>query len=736
MNENGQTINENGQALNEEGLPFVNVTETIAEQDDTFGKGVVQTFKPAEEKSKEERKKWMNSILNELEQDEGEENLVNLKQSQSDQDSQKSSHARVSSADRPLPPKSVLKHTFHNVSPDPKFGASGMRKGFLNMNPSSPAAEHSSDPIEQVRWMAADDNMSASTSSLGSMVDQMTNGDERMSRSGEIGGKLKKKKKTVRIQSPEGVRESKSVREELVGPIRETNKIGRDIEDEGNEEEAKMIVELLGIDAIKGHPQYESIKQSMNAQKEEAIRSAEQANASYQTTSKTGDNGPSVRKEVIEHIPGASIPLQPSNSRKDSSVFKKGFLNVKPKQFTKPPLPPLPVGPKTTQGISALERATNRDEIISEERIKQGLTPSVPHARPSKAFAEKIEARKRGETISNKSDDLNADDDDEKPVKMSKVRFGESNDGKVDVKVGTAATEATDRSQDDQMAGIVNDDDSDEDDDDDVMAELGLEVYDEELDEDQVDALGYFSDEDADPDIGFDSDDMIEAIVPPQFDSDVGEINNDELRQEYERIKASLVQQNGFHPSILSEGQRSREDVMPSDTMEGLEDGQDLSLIDGGTDQNANLSRFRRERLHRAMMNKKPVSRELGSGTSSSTTDASSTLRGAHNVGPSMLIPALANVRFPKQKEDGTIPTSANEIELDGQSDEEDDRLENVMRARLEQRELNKKEGIKQQSATEHKPPEIISIPGEKSAPKSTKKTSLFKARMQGQSNE
>ncbi|PWN32402.1 uncharacterized protein FA14DRAFT_175198 [Meira miltonrushii] len=729
MNENDQIINENGQTLNEEGLPFINVTEQIAEQDDRFGKGVVQTFRPTEEKSKEERKIWMNSILNQLEQDEGEENVIQ-KHLQTEQNSQKSSHTRVSSADRPLPSKSVLKHTFHNVSPDPKFGASGIRKGFLNMNPSSPAAEHSSDPIEQVRWMAADDNMSASTSSLGSMADQMTNADERMSRSGEIGGKVKKKKKSVRIQSPEGVRESKSVREELVGSIRETKKIGSDVEDEGNEEEAKMIVELLGIDSIKGHPQYESIKQSMKAQEDEARRSTEQANAKYQSTGKATDGVPSVRKEVIEHAPGKTSALPSSSkSRKDSSAFKMGFLNVKPKQYTKPPLP---AGPQTTQGISALERATNRDEIISEERIKQGLTPSVPHARPSKAFAEKLEARKRGGTISNELNDIHTEN--EGSAKMSKVRFGETNDGKVDVQVGTAATEATNKFQNDPMAGIVDDDNSDEDD---VMAELGLEVYDEELDEDQVDALGYFSDEDADPDIGFDSDDMVEAIVPPQFDSDAGEINNDDLRREYERIKASLMQQNGFHPSKLSEGQKSGESSMPTDDMEGLNDGQDLSLIEEGADQNANMSRFRRERLHRAMMGKKATSRELGTGSSSSTDDPSAALRNAHNVGPSMLIPALANVRFPKQKEDGTIPTSANEIELDGQSDEEEDRLENVMRARLEQRELNKEEGMKQQSATEHKPPEVLSTSVHKeNPPKTAKKTSLFKARMQGQSNE
>lgn len=709
MNENdGQSINDNGQALNEEGLPFINVTEKIVEQDDTFGKGVVQSFRPTEKKSKEERKKWMNSILDDLEKDE--ENLSEI------QNTQNSLHTRIPSADRPLPPKSVLKHTFHNVSPDPKFGASGIRKGFLNMNPSSPAAEHSSDPIEQVRWKAAaDDNMSASTSSLGSMADQMTNNEERMSRSGEVGLKQKRKKKTVRIQSPEGVRE------ELVGPIRETKRLERDIEDEGNEEEAKMIVELLGIDSIKGHPQYDSIKQSMKAEEKQAVRAAEQANSNYSSTnSKIVDGVPSVRKEVIEHAPGTKSKL-----KNDSAPFKKGFLNIKPKQYTKPLLPP---GPQTTQGISALERATNRDELISEERIKQGLTPTVPHARPSKAFAEKIEARKRGETISNESDNIY----EGQTNTMNKVRFGESNDGKINVKVGTAATEATNKFQnDDHMAGIINDDNSDEDD---VMAELGLEVYDEELDEDQVDALGYFSDEDVDPDIGFDSDDMIEAIVPPQFDSDIGEINNDELRQEYERIKASLIQKGVFHPSNLSERQKSEQDSMPSESMEGLNDGQDLSLIEEGIDQDSKLSKFRRERLHRAMMGKKAFSRELGTGSASKLNNSNSTLRDARNVGPSMLIPALANVRFPKQKEDGTIPTSANEIELDGQSDEEEDRLESVMRARLEQRECNKNEdNIRQQSATDNKPPEITH---EENTTKSAKKTSLFKARMQGQSNE
>jgi hypothetical protein len=239
------------------------------------------------------------------------------------------------------------------------------------------------------------------------------------------------------------------------------------------------------------------------------------------------------------------------------------------------------------------------------------------------------------------------------------------------------------------------------------MAVMGLEVHDEYLDDDQIEALGYFSDEDADPDIGFDSDDLVEAY--PHFESEAADILDINLREEYEKIKAKLQRTTG--PGASMSERYSTEDI-------------GIGLADNGLAKPA-TSRFKQEKVHRLLANRPATSRELGS------TDKKAS---AQNAGPSMIIPTLADIRYPKPLDDGTIPTKAHEIELDGRSDEEDDLLEDVMRTRLADMSIHLEGEARSGKEMQEQPPSVVAAAKQKEqAPdgKTRKKPSLFKSRLQ-----
>lgn len=738
------------QALNEEGLPFVDLTEPVPDVDESAKAAPVQKFLQPfhrDERSKEDRQTWMENILDELEEEEsrgGGTNIVLEHNEASQRDAigttqqagrqsdipshaaqGRANHSRVSSADRPAPVKSVLKASQSPVTPLPKFGASGMRRGFLNLNPSSPAAEHSSDPVEQIKW--EEDAMSASTSSLGSAG-------ERMSRSVEVSSQESpsKKKKSVRIKSPED--KYRAVRGEHSGmPFSRSSHPFTD-EDEGTEEEAQRIVDLLGIDVLKGHPQYEALVQSNNLQLE-ANQKASQAPASQVPTTPKPTSGTAIKRDVVERDSQIS-----ANTRKQASApsnFKRGLAQARPNKAV---TTQIPKAPRISQGISALERATQSDASLSKRRTEMGLSAAVPHARPSKAYAEKLAARSKGQGDNEAEDEL--------PAKMSKVRFGEDHDGNVDVKVGTAATTSTkidkprtaksgtqihpptnDIEEEGQVPAVHDvdmDSQAEDEEEDENMADMGLEMHDEELDSDQVEALGYLSDEN-DPDLGFDSDDLIEAA--PNFASDGADISNEELRREYERTKAAVLQAHGIP--------LRRRPLEESDDEEAaLREGIDLTMEDEeDAKQDSKDSKFKRERILRAMQGQRAVSQELGTGQ-----DGPATLAQAQNMGPSMLIPSLAKVRYPKNDLQGSLPATAQDLE--GDSDNDDDRLEDIMRLRLSQRDQASTAGVDHGHAptSSHSKGVPLRRPGidadqeeEKVEPEPPRKPSLFKSRMQRQ---
>ena len=101
-----------------------------------------------------------------------------------------------------------------------------------------------------------------------------------------------------------------------------------------------------------------------------------------------------------------------------------------------------------------------------------------------------------------------------------------------------------------------------------------------------------------------------------------------------------------------------------------------------------------------------------------------------------MVIPSMANVRFPKggdlvEDESKGMP---GKVQLEGESDDDEDRLHEVMRMRLQERDAyrNRKEAMtagEKNGTTKvtEKPPEVVAAP---SPPATKKKESLFKTRL------
>lgn len=628
--------------------------------------------------TKEERIKWMESLFSTFEEEERsqERDSGDATTPVSSPSRQRpEAHRRLSSAERPAPPKSVLKQTGPLPLPIPKFGSSGFRRGFLNLNPSSPAAEHSSDPVEAIDFSQHEKGRHVRSSSsvddsiVSAAIDSRSE-DERMSRSMELpakeGDQAKKKKKTVRILSPERNRGPAPK-----APLIKSQKMKsvRDAEDDG-QDEAASILELLGLDAIKDHPQaaglYEALKDSERmeqlAQKADAARIAA-------LKKEAGHVKKAAVSQTVRERPGSSV-----KAGRITSDFEGGFRNQSPKASASA----IPTEPTISQGISALQRASQSDAGLEQERLDKGLKPAVPHARPSKAYAEKMEAKRKGEAVARKIEE------EEIPAKMSKVRFG-------DLEAGEEEGEEEKDSVD----------------------SIGMHISEEELDEDTVEALGYFSDEDYDPDIGLSDEEIMQSR--PQFNADGSEITNEELRKEYERIKATLGTSDHSNGGVAAD--TFDDDNDEDDFLEGT----DLSLHDG-EETATKVSRFKQDRARRALSGQSATSNELGTG-----------LDKVQNLGPRMLIPSIANIRFPVPDHKAV---EGQEVQLQGKGDEEDDDLEELMRQRLHQRNQATSNGSVKKPAEATMPPQVVSAKSQHpiaqqaatSAP--AKKPSLFKTRM------
>ncbi|PWN87793.1 hypothetical protein FA10DRAFT_303880 [Acaromyces ingoldii] len=790
-------IDDEGKAVNEDGLPFVDPIEQLGDEEEEGQVRKPAPLVPFVREPREDRRAWMESILGELEEEEELDESEDVAQAKApldvdvdeeedgdeeseDKQARPTLKRKLSSANRPPPTKSVLKRTSPPPPPLPKFGSSGIRKGFLNLNPSSPAAERSSDFVGREFFpdsgsSVASSRMSRSSSLTGSRNEPETLSD-RMTRSVELPSAARASfsspKKQVRIQSPERERH----RPERSAAKQSSSRIARatrDVaEDSTEEEEARQLLELMGISAIRGHPQGQEIIQGL-AESNRLRKEASKMNVEGQAEASSSKKAAAVGESVVERDPGRQGQSTSSSSSSSSSGFKRGFLNAAPKVTPRKSVNqgalsdvvkerPLPAGPRQSKGMTALDRASQSDEPLEREREQMGLTPSVPHARPSKAYAAKLEERRKAAEGGQSRDQESVVKGQEGEVKEArpggKVRFG-----------GIEAVSTRDDDEDDDDADANMEEtyrrqvigteptDFDSDDDEAGMAEIEA-MKEQQLDPEELEALGLGSDLSDDDDDGYDSDDIM--ALAPSFNADESSFGgNEELKREYLKAKERW--------SFLT-GERQNKGA-DEEYQEG--EGQDLVAADENEDlldeDGKRVSRFKKERAKRVALGKgAPISNELGSKHRSGAVSSSSSsiedkdrkadeaghelahlLESAQNAGPAaqegeqgqgpvMVIPSMANVRFPKggdlvEDESKGMP---GKVQLEGESDDDEDRLHEVMRMRLQERDAyrdrkgamtaGEKNGT---TKVTEKPPEVVAAP---SPPATKKKESLFKARL------
>jgi hypothetical protein len=671
--------------LNEEGLPFFEPVERVADSPPLRPSGPISSSNSSERKppgfvlpleqgskqrfeSKEEKRKWLDEILGKYEkeeeeaedQDEDEQLETNLDEDLSDEeegvpqeigereedadpsqitsvvhiprttpprtpsppDSIRPHINRVVSSERPPPGKSVLKVS---KTPPQAQQNNGFKRGFLCLNPSSPAAEFKSNPIES--------HFDGAAGNLQKLKDQ--DNDERMSRSLELpnGKDGKKKKKAVRIQSPEARRgeavvesegefESKSKKEmissslkgkssqlddlarELSNPQSQIStsstpqedrpRVPRERADEGVDDEAARIIQLLGPNVVSDL----GSSASSSSRREDQPLAVEAPLPSVPTSK--GPKKPAVGHQVMERVPGSSKGSTPViKPQQKVSAFKRGFLNpaastsqpnpvLKPSplkesttasplstspQDSKPTLSQVPQAPRVSQGVSALDRASKADVPIEKQRAKEGLPPAVPHARPTKAFAEKLEAKRRAqeegagnetESSETKQEEVGevlarpTTEDDE--PEEGRVRFAPpSSNSKGKGKGKTVAFSTPSLSgrslEDEEQVDEIGTHQEGESDSDDVDEQQFQQINrsglsDEDFDED------FDSEDEDDEDEGWDSEDI--ASLQPSFEAMVEDFDNAELAREYIMMREQWQRSsNGLMERMM--GQRGEE---------------------------------------------------------------------------------------------------------------------------------------------------------------------------------
>ncbi|PWN53181.1 hypothetical protein IE53DRAFT_206191 [Violaceomyces palustris] len=830
-------VNENNQVLNEEGLPFFEPIERIPDSpplqpaDPARVKkrvpGVVEPFvRSAEERerSREERRRWMDDIFGklereeELEDEEGdlqgeqggqvetpaeEETRVVLRQkSRTPSPSPPlTPRSRVTSAERPAPAKGALKNK--GRSQPISFGSSGIRRGFLNLNPSSPGAIHSSDPIDK---------------SDGSDGRTSRSDDPTSSRDG-------RDKKTVRIQSPERFRKGlgerpsanvgglsalqKALQDQV--PVQEKGKrpagLGsgseknqrqkRHPDDVGVEDEAARIVQLLGPDIVQGHPNAPNKEEMAKLMKSHnlgpQVEFPDQASASSSIGEKQKEKKPALAQSVMERTPGGS-KLNGAKGKEEierarQSAFKKGFLLNKPSsplaKFApiKPP-PRTPSGsrsvegggggggeergdPRISQGITALDRASKADLPIEARRVEMGLPPAVPHARPSKAYAEKLEKERMMEESGSgpsKVDEkrgardllLPGPTEEDAQTGQGGVRFAQTLVGDAQ---GVVAEEEEEENVD-QINGIREEESEEEEDRPMQVRESGHGPDSDSSDPEEEDDED--EDDDWDSEEGYNTDD-INALAPDLDELDLDEdFNSAEIAREYARARAGLIAggylRDGDGNDELDDDQDDEDggiDIVPLDASVGDEDGT------SGTSKKPKVSRFKSTRDQREgsrIRSQLGFAEKEGPGRKSQEEiDKEADERGhqlahmlekAMNVGPNgeivekdeeggkeddgeqgqgpvMVIPSMmpSSILYPKGGQillEGSTPRFP---ELEGEStddEEEDERRKAIMRSRIERMEwktqnpeeylaIKKRRQVEMGSRGLRKPPTILS---------------------------
>ncbi|KAE8227336.1 hypothetical protein CF319_g186 [Tilletia indica] len=201
---------------------------------------------------------------------------------------------------------------------------------------------------------------------------------------------------------------------------------------------------------------------------------------------------------------------------------------------------------------------------------------------------------------------------------------------------------------------------ADDDERNDDEGEMDNEEEEEAEDDDDDDEDGGFNIEDWSSDEGYDSDDLQD--LAPDLDAD---IDNAELAREYARARAGLLQSRALDEARRGQKAPERhggEDIVPLNSS--------ISDPSAHSSGSTRVSRFRASRLARAV------------------NDFDTLLQGSKTGerNPLLVVPDLAPIRFPKQGDlvDASKPgVLVDNVDLDGESDEEEERLHEVMKARL-----------------------------------------------------
>ncbi|KAN0062503.1 hypothetical protein ACQY0O_005034 [Thecaphora frezii] len=890
----GIVVNEKNQVLNEEGLPFFEPMEPVpdspplrpsaapsASTGDGGKNGLSQGPKDASsrppglilpfqrsaeerQKTKEERRKWMDEIFGKLEKEE--ENRQNsdddddgdeeggdsddddddggarersaMQVPSHDHDSSSASEdegplsprsplsenrvvlrrptptppdsptqsrpplPEISSAARPPPPRSALKQQSEqpSMTKRPSFGSSGIRRGFLNLNPSSPGAIRSNFAAEDLMPTEERRSRPLTVQPLDKSV--VGQSGAAAGSSAEASGASTPSKKTVRIQSPERFREpSSALRQQdrhsgdgaakslsaLQRALKEVKKVheknaGRSGEtaekqhadDVGVEEEAARIVDLLGPGIVEGHPgapakdvldqmqrAFEEDKRTQIAEALAERQKREEEEREFERKKRLAEK-PALGQTVVERQPGSSGPARGDAAaavqKAKASAFKRGFLNQKP-SFV-PVNPPrardtaataakpssaATVPPTQSLGMSALDRAGLGDDDLSRRRQQMGLPAAVPHARPSKAYAEKMAKRQQGVDVDAEQD---ADAGEAAATKLQKEELARPTEGDDQpregrVRFAPAPTESADAAdaalEEEERANEINPSakhenaGSDNEDGEEVEDEIPI-IRGEGADADDVEVEGEHDDDDDDDfdDEGYDTDDLLD--LEPDMDYDVeAAFDDSELMREYAKAKA-VLQELGLAPggsqaggsgsgarAALAGGGDSddegeddddddyEDDIVPLDAT--VEDQEYQGNTVDGSKKKSKLSRFKADLANRSRSNANgdadadeaghqlahllANARNLGqSGHGPAPSSDALSLDGRQpwpgdeggvSSGPVMIIPQLAPIKFAKGGDLVEGRTRPGPVELVGpESDEEDTKAELTMRSRLE----------------------------------------------------
>lgn len=628
-NEGGDasTSDGSGQVLNEEGLPFVDPLEVLpdsppqtpqlsaerstAPTGNVLGRapGQVAPFHPERDVGGgQSRKEWMDSIFASLEREEEAE------------------LAAAAAAEPAAPAADATSSEAHAGEPG-KMKA--IQRGFLQRRAEKqaqlhpePLAEAPVRPKKQVRIAAPPS-------------DSDDNDDEEEEEASAAAHRMASEKR------------SKSVH------------YGRHPDDVGVEEEAARIVDMLGPQIIEGHPNADRILADLRAEQTRMVQRAPPAPASSEPSAPPK---PAIGEAVVERDagppPSAEVPR--AAPRKKLSAFKQRQLE-RQGHSSDAPSPPVPAAPQVSHGVSAIERAGRADESLAPARAQQGLPPQIPHARPSKAYAERLARRKQGAPTADDPAERVDVAPDVPAAGGRRVRFG-----------APTVVEAEEMDDDEETAPYDVPDAPASDTDMDDEENPTVHPYEHDSDEMQTD--------DSDAEGLWDSDDEytpadLEALKPSMSEHPEDAFWNEQLAKEYAEAKARL----SLPATRLPPPPGDDDDAAESYGIAPLDASLAPNAEERGTSQRSRprVSKFKAARMAGAPL---PNPRDDYAARQDHAGHALAHELQGHEPGapaPVMVLPSLAPVRYPRPTDE------SGAIDLDGESDEDDDRLQELMRARL-----------------------------------------------------